>query len=60
MNLNSKQFDCIVVGGGPAGSTFADIAAQNGLSVIVLEKDREIGVPVRYRWDAGPGKHLKK
>ena len=47
MNLNSKQFDCIVVGGGPAGSTFADIAAQNGLSVIVLEKDREIGVPVR-------------
>ncbi len=47
MSLNSKQFDCIVVGGGPAGSTFADIAAQSGLSVIVLEKDREIGVPVR-------------
>jgi len=35
------------VGGGPAGSTFADIASQNGLSVLVLEKDREIGVPVR-------------
>ena len=47
MSLTSKQYDCIVVGGGPAGTTFADIAAQNGLSVIVLEKDREIGVPVR-------------
>jgi len=47
MSLTSKQFDCIVVGGGPAGSTFADIACQNGLSVMVLEKDREIGVPVR-------------
>lgn len=47
MSLTSKQYDCIVVGGGPAGATFADIAAQNGLSVIVLEKDREIGVPVR-------------
>ena len=47
MNLISKKFDCIIVGGGPAGSTFADIASQNGLSVLVLEKDREIGVPVR-------------
>jgi len=47
MDLTVKQFDCVVVGGGPAGSTFADIASQNGLSVLVLEKDREIGVPVR-------------
>ncbi|MBH49311.1 MAG: hypothetical protein CMG69_00950 [Candidatus Marinimicrobia bacterium] len=47
MSLKNRQYDCIVVGGGPAGTTFADIASQNGLSVIVLEKDREIGVPVR-------------
>jgi len=47
MSLKDRQYDCIVVGGGPAGTTFADIASQNGLSVIVLEKDREIGVPVR-------------
>ena len=47
MTLSSKQFDCVVVGGGPAGSTFANIAAKSGLSVIILEKDREIGVPVR-------------
>ena len=42
-----KEFDCIVVGGGPAGSTFARVAAEGGLSVLLLEKDRDIGVPVR-------------
>ncbi|HDY75822.1 MAG TPA: NAD(P)/FAD-dependent oxidoreductase, partial [Candidatus Marinimicrobia bacterium] len=42
-----REFDCIVVGGGPAGSTFARTAAQGGLSVLLLEKDRDIGVPVR-------------
>lgn len=42
-----KEFDCIVVGGGPAGSTFAQIAAEGGLSVLLLEKDRDIGMPVR-------------
>ena len=42
-----KEFDCIVVGGGPAGSTFARVAAESGLSVLLLEKDRDIGVPVR-------------
>jgi len=42
-----KEFDCIVVGGGPAGSTFARVAALGGLSVLLLEKDRDIGMPVR-------------
>lgn len=42
-----KEFDCIVVGGGPAGSIFAKVAAANGLSVLLLEKDRDIGMPVR-------------
>ncbi|MFQ6606563.1 MAG: NAD(P)/FAD-dependent oxidoreductase [Fidelibacterota bacterium] len=44
---NRPKFDCVVVGGGPAGCTFARVAAEGGLSVLVLEKDREIGVPVR-------------
>ena len=42
-----QQFDCIVVGGGPAGTTFAQVASRGGLSVLVLEKDRDIGMPVR-------------
>lgn len=44
---DQKEFDCIVVGGGPAGTTFARVAAEGGLSVLLLEKDRDIGMPVR-------------
>ncbi len=39
--------DIIVVGGGPAGATFARIAAGAGLDVLVIDKRKEIGVPVR-------------
>ena len=42
-----QKFDIIVVGGGPAGTTAARYAAQEGLSVLLLGKDRDIGVPVR-------------
>ncbi len=42
-----RDWDIIVVGGGPAGTVFARYAAEKGLSVLVLEKDREIGLPVR-------------
>lgn len=42
-----KKYDIIVVGAGPAGSTAARLAAQSGAEVLLLEKDRDIGVPVR-------------
>ena len=42
-----NYYDVVVVGAGPAGSTAAKYAANKGVSVLVLEKDREIGVPVR-------------
>ena len=35
----SQDFDVIVIGGGPAGSTAAGLLAQKGFSVLVLEKD---------------------
>ena len=41
------SYDCIVVGGGPGGAWAAKHAAQNGASVLLLEKDREVGTPVR-------------
>ncbi len=41
------RYDVVVVGGGPAGSWTAKHAAERGASVLLLEKDREIGVPVR-------------
>jgi digeranylgeranylglycerophospholipid reductase len=41
------KYDVIVVGGGPVGSTAARLAAEGGSDVLLLEKDREIGIPVR-------------
>jgi len=41
------DFDVIVVGGGPAGATAAYEAASAGARTIILEKDRDIGYPVR-------------
>jgi digeranylgeranylglycerophospholipid reductase len=45
--LLKNSYDVIVVGAGPAGSMAALWAAKNGVSVLLVEKDREIGVPVR-------------
>jgi len=42
-----EEYDIVVVGAGPAGSIAARYAAQGGASVIVLEKDRDVGYPVR-------------
>ena len=42
-----NRYDIIVVGGGPAGSWTAKHAAERGMSVLLLEKDKEIGIPVR-------------
>ncbi|MCF7825328.1 MAG: NAD(P)/FAD-dependent oxidoreductase [Candidatus Marinimicrobia bacterium] len=41
------DYDVIVVGGGPAGSMAAEAAAKQGAKTILLEKDRDIGYPVR-------------
>jgi len=38
----NEFYDIVVVGGGPAGSTAARVAAQNGAKVLLLEKDREL------------------
>ncbi|MCD6099890.1 MAG: NAD(P)/FAD-dependent oxidoreductase [Candidatus Marinimicrobia bacterium] len=43
-----REYDVVVIGAGPAGSMAARYAAETGANkVLLLERDREIGVPVR-------------
>jgi digeranylgeranylglycerophospholipid reductase len=42
-----NEYDIIVVGAGPSGSMAARFAAENGASVLMVEKDRDVGYPVR-------------
>jgi digeranylgeranylglycerophospholipid reductase len=41
------DFDVLVVGAGPAGSTAARFAAAGGARTLLLEKSDEVGIPVR-------------
>jgi digeranylgeranylglycerophospholipid reductase len=41
------RYNVVVIGAGPAGSVAARFAAENGASVLILERDREPGIPVR-------------
>lgn len=45
--MMKSEYDIVVVGAGPAGSMAARFAAEKGVSVLVLEKDRDVGYPVR-------------
>lgn len=42
-----KEFDVIIVGCGPAGSWCAKRLAEYGLEVLILDRNEEIGTPVR-------------
>lgn len=41
------NYDVVVVGAGPVGSTFARHMAENGFKVGIMEKKKEIGVPLQ-------------
>ncbi len=44
-----KRYDVIIVGAGPAGSTTAYYInpARSGISVLLLESRRQIGLPIQ-------------
>ncbi|HEX8729006.1 MAG TPA: FAD-dependent oxidoreductase, partial [Ktedonobacterales bacterium] len=42
----ARQYDVLIVGGGPAGLSAAEAAAKAGARVAVLERRKEIGYPV--------------
>ncbi|HEY3362581.1 MAG TPA: geranylgeranyl reductase family protein [Methanosarcina sp.] len=45
--IPKASYDVIIVGAGPAGSTAALYAAENGASVLLLDKKKEIGSPIQ-------------
>lgn len=40
-----EEYDVVVVGGGPCGSSAAKAAAEKGMKTIMLEEHPEIGIP---------------
>jgi len=47
LRLQEKKYDVVVVGAGPAGSTTAYSAVKNGAKVLMVDRRRELGVPVQ-------------
>lgn len=43
----TEKYDAIVVGAGPAGLSTARTLAEKGASCLIIEKNKEIGMPVR-------------
>lgn len=42
-----ERYDVVAIGGGPAGAMAAWRSAEAGVKTLLLERDREIGLPVR-------------
>ncbi len=56
--MKEERHDVVVVGAGPAGSITAKTAAEHGLDVLLIEKNQEIGVPVKCA--EGVSKEIEK
>jgi digeranylgeranylglycerophospholipid reductase len=46
-NSTLPEYDVVVIGAGPAGTTVARFAAKNGLKVLLVDKKQELGVPIQ-------------
>ncbi len=45
--MKTVDYDVVIIGCGPAGSTTARIAAQKGLKVLLVDKRQELGAPIQ-------------
>lgn len=56
--MREERHDVVVVGAGPAGSMAARTAAEQGLDVLLIDRNLEIGVPVKCA--EGVSKEIEK
>ena len=40
MDSMKNQYDCVVVGGGPAGATTAALVAEKGIQTLLVEREK--------------------
>jgi digeranylgeranylglycerophospholipid reductase len=45
--MTSIDYDIVIIGCGPAGTTTARIAAEKGLKVLLIDKRQELGAPIQ-------------
>lgn len=45
--MQATDYDIVIIGSGPAGSTTARTAAQAGLRVLIVDKRQELGAPIQ-------------
>jgi len=45
--MNPVDYDIVIIGCGPAGTTTARFAAQKGLKVLLADKRQELGAPIQ-------------
>ncbi len=58
--MNKTAFDVVIIGGGPAGLAAAVSAVETGASVLVIERDRELGGILNQCIHNGFGLHYFK
>ena len=46
-SMQPTDYDLLIVGAGPAGSTTARFAAESGLRVLLVDKRQELGAPIQ-------------
>ncbi len=59
MNKN-YDYDVIIIGGGPAGSTLGRVLGKEGKRVIILDKRKQLGIPVKCGEVLGEREVLKQ
>lgn len=47
INFSLPEYDIVVIGSGPAGTTTARFAAAGGLKVLMVDKKQELGAPIQ-------------